>query len=285
MHTIGIDVGATSIKIISFDKRLRGSARLGRLPQARQLRQLRELGELYRLHTSRTSEIKTPRSLPAFKAALTGVLKNFSADQARGIGAGIAAAVDPATGLVLSAHNLPFLNHLNIKKFLARFNTRVQIDNDVRCITQAEAVFGAARGVKNAVIIAVGTGIGGGIIIDGKLYRGSASAGEIGYMVLDQGQTFESLAGGRTLRTFSDAELRRVGKYVGLACANVINLLGPEIIILGGGVIERSSKKIMPAARAVIKHHSLWHAVNKTKIITSQLGSFAGAMGAALLVK
>ena len=255
METIGIDIGATEIKIVGMDRRI-----------------------------IRSGKIKTPRSLAKFKAALAGVLEDFGARQARGIGAGVAAAVDPVKGLVMSAHNLPFLNDFKIKQFLAGYNRRVAIDNDVRCIAAAEMNFGAARGVKNAVVIAIGTGIGGGIIIDGKLYRGNASAGEIGYMILDHGKTFEALAGGRTLHSFSDAELKRVGKYLGLACANIINLLAPDKIILAGGVTERRYKKFMPQAAAAIKRHALWHAARHTKIVPSKLGTFAGAMGATLLV-
>jgi glucokinase len=103
-----------------------------------------------------------------------------------GIGAGSPGPLDPDTGIIVTAPNLGWEN-VNLKKYLEEiFGIPAFIDNDVNVGTLGELRLGAGKGISSAVGIFVGTGIGGGIILDGKLYRGfNKTAGEIGHMVLD----------------------------------------------------------------------------------------------------
>lgn len=102
------------------------------------------------------------------------------------IGLGIPATIDRASGTAISAVNLPILN-LPIREVVARrTGLPTFVDNDANVAALAEHLYGAARGARNAVMITVGTGIGGGLILDGEVYRGSSGAGaELGHMVIE----------------------------------------------------------------------------------------------------
>jgi glucokinase len=105
---------------------------------------------------------------------------------AAAIGLGIPATIDRAKGLAVSAVNLPIEN-LPIRDLVAeRTGLPVFVDNDANVAALAEHLFGAARGSRNAVMLTIGTGIGGGLILDGEVYRGATGAGaELGHTVID----------------------------------------------------------------------------------------------------
>ena len=109
----------------------------------------------------------------------------YSMDEVVSIGVGSPGSVDKDNGVVISANNLNFLN-TNIRKGIQEYvNKPVYIDNDANCAAWAEAVAGAAKGVKHSVMITLGTGVGGGIVVDGKLYSGfNFFGGELGHMVI-----------------------------------------------------------------------------------------------------
>jgi len=102
------------------------------------------------------------------------------------IGLGIPATIDRASGTAISAVNLPIQN-LPIREVVSgRTGLPVFVDNDANVAALAEYLYGAAKGARNAVMITVGTGIGGGLIIEGELFRGSSGAGaELGHMVIE----------------------------------------------------------------------------------------------------
>jgi len=104
-----------------------------------------------------------------------------------GVGVGVAATIDYARGVTVRAPNLPFADGLSVRKLLAaRVALPVTVDNDANLAALAEHRFGAARGMRDAVLITIGTGIGGGLILDGELYRGSSGAGaELGHTTID----------------------------------------------------------------------------------------------------
>ncbi len=105
---------------------------------------------------------------------------------AAAVGLGIPATVDHGRGLAVSAVNLPIEN-LPIRDLVEkRTGLPVFVDNDANVAALAESLFGAARGAANAVMLTIGTGIGGGLILGGEVYRGSTGAGaELGHMVID----------------------------------------------------------------------------------------------------
>jgi len=252
---LGIDIGGSNIKIILMGDR-----------------------------PERSTIIKTPKNKVAFFKALEKVMHEFPLPQISGIGIGVPGLIDRKSGKVLMTPNLPFLKGADFKKFFGRYHKRLAFDNDVKCVLRAEAKFGAARGLNNAVLMALGTGIGGGLLLNGEIYLGQGSAGEVGHVVVDGSKTFEQLAGGKSFKNRSDQEFRRVGKYVGIMCANFINLLDPQAIILAGGVGANESKKYFKYVKPEIKKYALAAKARKTKIVIGELGELAGAVGACLLL-
>ncbi|MEJ7875105.1 MAG: ROK family protein [Solirubrobacterales bacterium] len=106
--------------------------------------------------------------------------------EARAVGLGIPCTIDHERGLAIAAVNLPIVD-VPVRDIMSeRLGIPVVLDNDANAAALAEHRWGAARGARNAVLLTIGTGIGGGLIIDGKLYRGSSGAGaELGHMVID----------------------------------------------------------------------------------------------------
>jgi glucokinase len=106
--------------------------------------------------------------------------------EAKSVGLGIPCTIDRARGVAIAAVNLPLVNVPIVEVLTRELGVPVWIDNDGNTAALAEHRFGAARGTRNAVMVTIGTGIGGGLIIEGELYRGSTGAGaELGHVVID----------------------------------------------------------------------------------------------------
>ncbi|MBI2446593.1 MAG: ROK family protein [Parcubacteria group bacterium] len=193
----------------------------------------------------------------------------------RGIGCGIGGALDLEKGIILSWSNINFLDGLNIKNWLKKkFNYEIRIDNDARCFTRGEYLFGAGKGYKNIVGMTLGTGVGGGIIIDGKMvYGANGSAGEIGHMIINNGKYLEEATVKQMRKSkFSKIAAQKFEKNLGIGIANIINILDPEAIIIGGGAAKTTGKFIV-----------FLQAEKNVKILKGKLGENAGAIGAAAL--
>lgn len=110
---------------------------------------------------------------------------NITIDDVESIGIGVPGAVNPETGVIEYSANLFFHNWSVVEMMEERLNTKVKIENDANAAALGEYLAGSAKGAKNAIAITLGTGVGGGIIIDGKIYSGSNYAGaELGHMVI-----------------------------------------------------------------------------------------------------
>ena len=132
---------------------------------------------------SRTIEVQTPTSSQeAFLVELDALLEQLLADGAGAIGVGVPMNIDRRTGIAQRAVNLP-LESLDLARRLRdRFGIPVGLENDGNAIALAEWRLGAGRGVTDLVALALGTGVGGGIVLDGRLYRGWA---ELGHVVVE----------------------------------------------------------------------------------------------------
>lgn len=159
---IGIDVGGTAIKGAVID----------------------ENGKLYgedSISTVRGKEIVV--AIETLCNRLIGKNKNVE-----GIGIGCAGVINSADGVVVQANNLSLFDFPMVKLLRERINLPVKITNDANAAALGEAKFGAGKNYKNSILITLGTGVGGGIVIDGKLFEGNKSAGaEIGHMVIKSG--------------------------------------------------------------------------------------------------
>jgi len=193
--------------------------------------------------------------------------------------------------------------------------TKAFVLNDAVAAMMAEAKFGAAKNQKNVIMLTLGTGVGGGILIDGKPYQGSfQKAGHLGHMSLDSdGEpdiigipgsledaigncTIEKRTNGKFKSTDSLIEAHRNGdKFatkvwlksvndLAVALASFTNILSPETIILGGGITKAGADLFEPLEKLMEKYE--WRTGgNKTKIVKAEFGDLAGAVGAASFAK
>lgn len=236
----------------------------------------------------KNEKIPTPKNRKKLLENLEKIIRKIIPQNSKlfGIGCGVAGVLDLKKGVILNAPNLRFLNNFNIKNWLKKkFKCNVKIDNDARCFTRAEYLFGAGRGYKNLMGITLGTGIGGGIIANGKMIFGaSGSAGELGHMIIDRGKDLEVLTV-KLIRKykFSKITVKKFEKNLGIGLANIINILDPEAIVIGGGA-AKTAKKFLPKIKTAIAKFIISQKPRKNvKIIISKLGENAGAIGAAAL--
>lgn len=219
-------------------------------------------------------------------------------------GVGVGAAGVVTDGPLTQAPHLPRIEGTNVAEIVGgAMRCLVRVENDARCFTLAEARFGAARGAKDACGLALGTGVGCGVMVGGRLHRGAhAQAGEVWHLQL-RGQSVEHFvsgagivrgyasAGGRAdppalgaaevaLRarandTAAVAAWQSFGEDLGFLCEAIVALLDPEVIVIGGS-LSRASDLFGPALRARFGKHP-------TRIAEAALGTVAGVIGAAAL--
>jgi len=249
---IGLDIGASKIAGIIFDGK----------------KAVKDL------------TIVTPKNLSGFKYSLLKLVKFLSLNaKINAIGVGLAGMADNQ-GRVIYSPNMKFLVGFNLLKLLKSLGTKkAVIENDANCFALAEARIGQGRKLKNFIGITLGTGIGGGLISNGKLYRGiRGSAGEVGHMMANKHQDYEkSFQKLRNSKNYPE-----IGKLLGRMFADVYNLLDIEAVILGGSVAKSSNKFLSYAVREARK--KILNKQINPKILVSKL-KHAGALGAALLVK
>lgn len=209
----------------------------------------------------------------------------------KAIGIGTAGQVNPHTGEVLDANeNIPGWRGVSIAEHIkAALDLPVFVENDVRVMALAECNLGAGKGFQHVLCITVGTGIGGAIILNGKLWHGAHfSAGEIGYLYAEEGLTIEeSYAGPAIERQQMSGNtpdvVQRAAYNLGIRLAPVVAFLDPEAVIIGGGVPEIGDLWWQPFTES-IKSYRL-KSVRSTPILRAELGNRAGMIGAAILAK
>jgi glucokinase len=322
-HAIGIDFGGTKLlaAVVNVDS-----------------------GEVVATAKKRTSASDSPKAiLDKIHDATDEALKSadMKPKHLLGIGVGAAGQVDARAGVLLGTPNLSqAVIDLPIADSLRkRFGVSAALRNDVQVAATGELAFGAGRDVQDFVCCFVGTGIGGAVVIGGKLVAGaSGSAGEIGHIVVDTGGRLCGCGGrghleayaSRTAITFSlmgdlrrgrDSILRELapdlstaamwpesgavrsgvlddalkkddelvvetiteaGRYLGYGLASIINLLNPQRIVLGGGVIE-SVGLIFDVAVEYARREALAAPCKSVEFTRAELGDHAGVVGAALI--
>jgi glucokinase len=226
-------------------------------------------------------------------------------------GLGLPGHFEAATGTGTLLPNLPgdWRGRSIASPVAERLGVPVHLVNDVRALTLAELRLGAGRGVQDLLCVALGTGVGGGIAIGGRLHIGSAHAGEIGHSTvepdgplcgcgnrgcLDRVASAEAIARDAGQPTVRDAALaaeagderaraaiERAAGYVGRTIANAVVLLYPERVVVGGGVAEAGDTLLDPI-RAEVRRRVRMPPLDQIAIVGAELGSVAGAIGAAL---
>lgn len=249
-----------------------------------------------------------------------------------GIGAGIPGPVDTGRGIIPRSPHLKGWEGLPLQKILEeKLKLPVLMGNDANAAALGEKNFGQGRGRKNFIYITVSTGIGSGIVMDGKLLEGeSFVAGEVGHMTIvpdgarckcgkkgcleayasgtaiarmgqeeyrkqNQGAVLRKISGRgpATAQTFGLAAqkgdrislevYRRAGFYLGIGIANLLNILNPELIILGGGVWKSAPENFWGAMMKSCKRDAWPQAMKAAKIVHSNLKGHAGDLGALAL--
>jgi glucokinase len=259
---------------------------------------------------------------------------DFNIRQIKGVGLGAPGAVDPESGRVLFAPNLAWEDFPIKKELEKRLDIPVFLENDTNICTLGVHVAELDSKPRTMVGIFIGTGIGAGIILDGRLYSGfNHGAGEIGHMVLEVGGPkcscgnqgcFEALAGrqaifrriqiavkegkktvltemlGEDLADMRSGDLRKAirrgdklvdriieetAEYIGIAVGNVINLLNPEVVVLGGGVIDALEDEMMAIIGETARDYALSGIGKGIEIVATKLGDNAGITGGAVLAR
>lgn len=254
--------------------------------------------------------------------------------QIRGIGLGAPGAVDTEPGEVIFAPNLAWQD-VPLKKELEKLlDVPVFVENDCNICTLGVYTSELNSKPRHVVGIFIGTGIGAGLILDGKLYSGfNRSAGEVGHMVLEVGGPkcgcgnrgcFEALAGrqaifrkiqgavkegqktiltemlGPDLNDMRSGDLRKAlrrgdslvekvveeaAEYIGIAVANLMNIFNPEVVVLGGGVIDALEDEMMAIIVETAHDYALTGTDKGIEIVASKLGDDAGIVGASELAR
>ena len=227
------------------------------------------------------------------KRGARGILKQLeqmvppllSRHRVRAIGVGFGGPVDARRGRVVKSHQIKGWDGFALQSwFVRRFRLPVAIENDANVAGLAEAVAGAGRGRRAVFYITVGTGIGGGFVLDGRIYNGCRGASEIGHTRLpidDRWPTLESVASGLAIER-GTSTVAAAGRHLGVAVANLIALLNPEVIVIGGGVSLAGERFFRPL-RSTVRTLVFPPFRSNYRIVPAALGEMVVAVGAALL--
>lgn len=239
----------------------------------------------------------------------------------RSIGVSIGGPLDAEEGIIFNPPHLPWGN-INLKKFLEDiFKCPVKIEHDAKACALAEWKFGAGKGCKNMIFLTLGTGLGAGIIINGKIYRGSTGlAGEVGHIrvaergpvVYGKAGSWESFCSGKgiaklahfmfpesfdenvTAKEISERAIKgdeyaiRVleesGKYLGLGISILIDIFNPDVIILGN-LSWRLPKFWLEIALNVVKKEALENSRKACKIVRNELKDNLGDIASLIIAE
>ena len=301
---IGIDLGGTNLKYAIGN----------------------EAGELS------IKKIKPSLALKSKKIILENIfdaileLKNEFNGSISGIGLGTPGCINFIKGQLKGApSNIPALIDAPLKMILEdEFKLPVWVDNDANLMTLAETRVGAAKKYSDVVCLTIGTGIGGGLIINNKLYRGfNFTAAEIGHMVIEKNGKSCSCGNNGCLEIYASAPaiveryknkavknikrqdvsnisteyifkqakindiyaiqtIEEISDYLGMGIANIVNLLSPQVVVIGGGVANAGDYFIKKIEKAT-KEKALSANSEYIKVVNAKLGNDAGMIGAIFL--
>ena len=314
MHYLGLDIGGTSVKAGLVD----------------------EAGRVLESHRAPT----VTDDLDGFLSTLTELIRQFQKTAAiDGIGVGVPGLRSSKTHTIETSPNIRCLKKINLEELLAdQVHIRVVTENDANAAAYGEFICGAGVGLQHMAHLTLGTGLGSGLVLNGRLFTGASGyGGEFGHTVLSvtaPGQNtattgrlcacgnrgcvevFVSATGivmtaEEMMKDTPDSLLhgvewpltsekiyevaargdataqgvfRQTGRYLGIACANLINLLNPEMIVIGGGVMA-AGDLLMYSVQAAAKSHSFPSSYADCRIVQSKLWPDAGVIGAAMLAR
>jgi glucokinase len=308
--TLGIDIGGTKLLCALFDDRFQVVAHVKGATDA-------VAGE-----ASFVKKLRRHLDALSAKADQEGL-------EVVAVGLGSAGVVDRTAGIVRECLSIPFLEQYPLRDRVAALtNAHVAIANDVAAGLYGEQQLGAAIGCRHALGFFFGTGIGGAILIDGKLYEGALGrAGDIGHYVLHaMGPGRQDTLDNAASRTAIAAEaaalaakqqapslLEAVGtdvqnirgrdlaraieggdtaveeivrsrlRLAGTAISNLVDFINPEVVVLGGGLVEALPRIVLHEIGEALQAHCVAEVARTTRVVTASLGDYVVAAGAAML--
>jgi glucokinase len=288
-HVVGVDLGGTKILagVVGADGRIRG-----------------------------TVERPTPTtSEEALLDALEAAVRELISADTLAVGFGVPARVDSRSGIVLGAVNVPLHDLVLGAEMGRRLGLPVGVENDASAAALAEFTHGAGRGARDMVMLTLGTGVGGGVVIDDKLYRGWAELGHV--VVVAGGQPcqgnchghghLEAHASGLAADRAAAAiygpgttapllleraragderaidALAEIGRLLGAAIGSLVNIFDPDVVIIGGGFGAAAGDLVLEPARAAARAEAIQPADTTLRIVEAELGDEAGLIGAGLV--
>lgn len=317
-HVLGVDLGGTNVRAAVLTKKGKPVGAGGRAPSL----------------AGGGVEMTVAQIIQAARSAIDSA--QISPDDIAGVGIGVPGHIDPQAKLVKWAPNFfengqPYRNIALGEPIEAQLGLPVYMGNDANVAALGEFRFGAGRAVQTLVMVTLGTGIGGGIILNGKLWTGATGgAGEIGHLIIAAGGrggaaaygSLESMgqiaaicecasrkicAGRKTILTdrvdydwhlltpkdIADAAhdgdpvalevFDEIGTYVGIGIASMVNLLNPEMVVVGGGVAQAGPLIFDPIRRSA-RANAIKTMIDVCPIVPAELGDDAGIYGGASLV-
>ena len=247
---------------------------------------------------------------------LEAAVREFLDETVVAVGFGIPSQIDQRHGIALGSVNIPLRGVPFRQEMADRLGLPIGIDNDANAAAIAEWKAGAGRGTTDMIMLTLGTGVGGGLILGGKPYRGWFGAGaEIGHMVIvhdglpcrcgGRGH-LESYASGKAADELAaeafgpaaDAHrlarlaregdplavriLTGIGEHLGSGIASLVNIFNPELIVVGGGFAAAGDFLFVPA-QAVADREALVSVRDSYRIVRAELGTSAGMIGAGMV--
>ncbi len=288
-RVIGVDLGGTKIAAGSIDAD----------------------GQLHERH-----EVPTPvDSQEELLEAIVSAIEPLADERVNAIGFGIPSLIDRSTGMSLGSVNIPLRDVVLTDLTQERLGTPAVVENDANVAALAEWKLGMGRGADDLVMLTLGTGVGGGLVLGGSLYRGAAELGHV--VVVADGPPCQGRCNGRGhLESFASGNaadraaeklwgegataellvgrahegdpaaleaLSGIGHLLGAAIGSFVNIFAPEVVIVGGGFGMAAFEFLVPSALEIARREVVEPDVLPVRIVVAELGSEAGLIGAGLL--
>jgi glucokinase len=250
---------------------------------------------------------------------LEAAVAELMSDDVSAVGFGVPSPIDQGRGLVVQCVNLP-LEDIALRDLMRdRVRLPVGLDNDANAAAIGEWRAGAGRGVDNLVMLTLGTGLGGGVIANGRPFRGSTGAGaELGHVVIvHDGRPCQGTCRGRghlepyvtglaatkaaqeafgpaadahrLVRLAAEGDetartiLGDIGRHLGSGMGSFANIFEPELIVIGGGFGVAAWDYLLPQAETVLRREALRPMRDEVRVVRAELGTAAGLIGAAFV--
>jgi glucokinase len=271
---IGVDIGGTNFKVALIDNQ--GIVKIIKEP------------------------CRSDKSVEETTGHLKDMIRKIMIPGLEGIGVGVPSAIDPEKGIVYNLNNIPSWKEVHLKEILEKeFNLPVRVNNDANCFALGEKYYGTGKDYSNVVGVAIGTGVGSGIVINGELYGGTHTcAGEIGCLpYLDA--TYEDYCGSRFFKKYGttgvevyeaaqkgDEKALQIWDEYGLHVGNLVSLIifvyDPQVVVFGGS-ISNAFDLFAPAMHRKLEGFLFPKIVKELIIAPSKIGD-VGILGAASLI-